>query len=278
MSIPVWGMLEKSQTDPETIEEAIDRLILAHNESEESHLGSGQSLQSHKASEIIDHIVASIISDKIKDGEVIVPKLGWDRFFIMPEIESADAWNKTNEGTGAAIITSSIGMLRLACGNAVGNKTIIYCRHAEEYVDASFNPFLSVRLDDSSPDGLDVGIAIGSNDPFSAAIEMIGIKYIKADAKTYAFYIYHDGESFQEVKYEIGVDNPYKEVWKIVVDDTAKEIKYYINDVLKETIDYSANPPDIGSIDLFSIGCRNAAAGLTYFLYVSSPIYYQNWS
>ena len=41
MSIPVWGLLEKGQTDPETIEEAIARLILAHNEDEESHLGSG---------------------------------------------------------------------------------------------------------------------------------------------------------------------------------------------------------------------------------------------
>jgi len=79
MSIPVWGLLEKSQTDPETIEEAINRLILAHNEDEEAHLGSGQSLQSNKASEIIDHIDASIIYNKIKAGKVIVPKLGWDR-------------------------------------------------------------------------------------------------------------------------------------------------------------------------------------------------------
>jgi len=62
---PVWGMLSKSAVDDETIEEAIDRLILAHNENEDSHLEAGQSLQSHKASEIIDHLASSIVADKI---------------------------------------------------------------------------------------------------------------------------------------------------------------------------------------------------------------------
>jgi len=278
MSISVWGLLEKSQTDPETIEEAIARLILEHNEDEESHLGAGQSLESHKASVIIDHIVDSVIADKIKNGEVTIPKMGFDRFFVMPELESADAWNKTNEGTGAAITCSSIGILRLAGGNAVGNKTIIYVRSVEEYVADDLNPSLSVRLSDTSANAQDIGIAIGAADPFSVAAEMIGMKYIKADAKIYAFYIYYDVDHFVEVKYEIGSAQPYKNIWKIVVDDTAKTIKYYIDDVLKQTIDYTAHPPLIESVDLFSIGSQNASAGLTYFLYVSSPIYYQDWS
>ena len=278
MSISVWGLLEKSQTDPETIEEAIARLILEHNADEESHLGSGESLESHKASVIIDHVVDSVIADKIKNGEVIVPKLGFDRFFVMPELESADAWNKTNVGTGAAITCSSIGVLRLAGGNAVGNKTIIYVRSVEEYVADDLDPSLSVRLIDTSSDAQDIGIAIGAADPFSVAAEMIGIKYIKADAKIYAFYIYYDVDHFVEVKYEIGNAQPSKNIWKIVVDDTAKTIKYYIDEVLKQTIDYTAHPPLIESVDLFSIGSQNASAGLTYFLYVTSPIYYQDWS
>jgi len=278
MSISVWGLLEKSQIDPETIEEAIVRLILAHNTNEESHLGAGQSLQSHKASTIIDHLIASIIANTIRDGEVIVPKLGFDRFFVMPELESADAWNKTNEGTGAAITCSCIGTLRLAGGDAVGNKTIIYVRSVEEYVADDLDPSLSVRLTATGVNAQDIGIAIGDADPFSVAAEMIGMKYIKADAKIYAFYIYYDVDHFVEVKYEIGNAQPNKNIWKIVVDDTAKTIKYYIDDVLKQTIDYTAHPPLIESVDLFSIGSQNASAGLTYFLYISNPIYYQNWS
>ncbi|MFA5080875.1 MAG: hypothetical protein WC472_04630 [Candidatus Paceibacterota bacterium] len=70
MSLPVWGNLAKSQTDAEKIEEAIVRLITEHNEDETAHLGAGQSLQSHKAAEIIDHLAESIVEDKIGDGEI----------------------------------------------------------------------------------------------------------------------------------------------------------------------------------------------------------------
>jgi len=60
-----WGQLPKSQIDPERIEEAIARMIKEHNEDESAHLGPGQSLQSHKASEIIDHAVKSILAEKL---------------------------------------------------------------------------------------------------------------------------------------------------------------------------------------------------------------------
>jgi len=39
MDRPNWGLLEKSQTDNETIEEAIDRLITAHNDDANAHIG-----------------------------------------------------------------------------------------------------------------------------------------------------------------------------------------------------------------------------------------------
>ena len=59
-----WGMMSKSQTDSETIEEAITRIVATHEEDPDSHLGDGESLQSHKASAIIDHVVGSVASDK----------------------------------------------------------------------------------------------------------------------------------------------------------------------------------------------------------------------
>ena len=65
MALPTWGMLAKGQDDPETIEEAIARLIAAHNADENSHLGEGESLQSHKASAIIDHVAGSLVADKM---------------------------------------------------------------------------------------------------------------------------------------------------------------------------------------------------------------------
>lgn len=75
MALNVWGLLEKSQSDSEKIEEAIDRLISEHNDDEDSHLETGQSLQSHKASAIIDHLALSIVEDKLANSSVTSDKI-----------------------------------------------------------------------------------------------------------------------------------------------------------------------------------------------------------
>ena len=79
MPTETWGMLAKSAVDDETIEEAIARLILAHNEDETAHLDTGQSLQSHKAAAIIDHLALSIIEDKLENGCVTSDKITSDQ-------------------------------------------------------------------------------------------------------------------------------------------------------------------------------------------------------
>jgi hypothetical protein len=63
--INVWGQEHKSQTDSELIEGAIARMLQVHDDDPESHLDTGQALQSHKASEIIDHLAESIVNDKL---------------------------------------------------------------------------------------------------------------------------------------------------------------------------------------------------------------------
>jgi hypothetical protein len=59
-----WGLLAKSQSEATTIDEAIATAIASHEADPDSHLGTGESLQSHKASEIIDHLAGSIVADK----------------------------------------------------------------------------------------------------------------------------------------------------------------------------------------------------------------------
>jgi len=75
MSVETWGLLSKSQIDNETIEEAIARLIQAHEDDPNAHVETGESLESHKASVIIDHAVNSIVEDIIKDAEVTSIKM-----------------------------------------------------------------------------------------------------------------------------------------------------------------------------------------------------------
>lgn len=69
MSVVTWDMLAKNQTDPETIEEAIDRLISAHNDEETAHIDTGQSLSEHKTDTVIDHPKSSILMDKFNAKE-----------------------------------------------------------------------------------------------------------------------------------------------------------------------------------------------------------------
>lgn len=65
----VWGQLSKAQDDDEKINEAIDSAVAVHEADASAHLGASESLQSHKAAEIIDHVVGSVVSDKLSMTE-----------------------------------------------------------------------------------------------------------------------------------------------------------------------------------------------------------------
>jgi hypothetical protein len=64
MTVVTWAMLPKSQIDNETIEQAIERLIIAHEENPNSHLGVGESIDVHRKTEIVDHLAGSVLNDK----------------------------------------------------------------------------------------------------------------------------------------------------------------------------------------------------------------------
>lgn len=70
-----WGALPKSQISNELIETAIARFVTAHLDDENAHVDAGQSLYSHKAQEIIDHLANSIITDKILAGAITNVKI-----------------------------------------------------------------------------------------------------------------------------------------------------------------------------------------------------------
>lgn len=67
MSAPyIWGDLDRATNDNTKIDEAIGEAITAHNDDPTAHLGADQSLQSHRASEIIDHLAESVVNDKMR--------------------------------------------------------------------------------------------------------------------------------------------------------------------------------------------------------------------
>jgi hypothetical protein len=85
MSIENWGLLTKSQTDPETIEEAINRIVGEHEAEPTAHLGEGESLEAHRTNDIIDHLAGSIPFDKTTPYE-----LSYKNYFISPSTYDGD--------------------------------------------------------------------------------------------------------------------------------------------------------------------------------------------
>src|SRR3990167_2052179 len=72
MSVETWGQLDKSQVDSEKVEAAIARLIAEHEADPDSHLGAGESLEAHRASEVMDHMAGSVLADKLQAGGLIL--------------------------------------------------------------------------------------------------------------------------------------------------------------------------------------------------------------
>jgi len=122
LPVAVWAMLAKSQVDNETIEQAIARLILDHCADETAHLGVGQSLQSHKASEIIDHLAESVVSDKILNWNIMPQHMSNDKVQIWPSFESLDCW----ETSGAGGYDLYLGGIYLYCNGGAGTYKQIY--------------------------------------------------------------------------------------------------------------------------------------------------------
>lgn len=77
-----WGTTPKSQTDNELVEAAVNRLIAAHNDDPDAHIGTGRSLSVHRESDVIDH----------KAGSIPLDKKALDQVFVSTVFDSLDAF------------------------------------------------------------------------------------------------------------------------------------------------------------------------------------------
>jgi hypothetical protein len=107
MSVETWGMLSKSQEDNETVEEAIARIVAEHNNNAEAHLAEGQSLQSHKAAEILDHLIYSVklanfernLFNKVVAVSSFQSLDSFDIMSVETEFNFAGVWINTDTGS-----------------------------------------------------------------------------------------------------------------------------------------------------------------------------------
>lgn len=222
MPLPTWALLEKSLIDSEKIEAAINRLIAAHNDDANAHIGAGRSLNSHKAAAIIDHLAVSIIADKIKDFEVPVQKLLLNKTFIQSHFESLDAWD--TYGTGET--SHRIGGTRIRSTTTADTYRKIVVPFDLIKLDFDLkNPVFETILELSHNTSQLAYFGIGDRSDW-----FMGFKV--SNGTLYAYWMKNGSEYSQEIT---GITITNLNRYRIVMD-SGTDMKFYIDDVLKATI------------------------------------------
>jgi len=253
MSVITWDSLSKNQDSNETIEQAIARLITAHLADANAHIEAGESLYTHKQSEVIDHLASSIVEDKYGDQSVPGSALKYDKLTLEILWESLDAINQYTRLTGT--IEPSLSGLHLQTGDTSGSVADV---HAEVFsegdaTDYFKNPrFLTViRLSSLTNQQITLTAGGYGSDSF-------GFKIV--NGTLYAFHEM-DGDAFTtDISAGLTLTNwlRYKAIYT-----TGSKIEFYIDDVLKAT--HTTNLPEEGgsivdNLEWFRIGIHNTAA------------------
>jgi len=219
-----WGLLPKSQVDDELIEEAIARLILEHNEDETAHLGTGQSLQSHKASEIIDHVVASIVADKLARFSVSLDKFSCNKIIMVSCFESLDGWKQDVESGGS--INHFIFSVNIRTGAVTGR----YARLYGDAVDEDFIDFSKKIIFQTS-----VAIAFSSSQLAYIVCGSYGEDNFGFKISGNSLYAYNQAlPNYTETliaTLSVGVYN----ILRAEFDPVAAKIEFFVNDTLVAT-------------------------------------------
>jgi len=263
MAEPNWGLLEKSQVDNETIEEAIDRLIAAHDDDANAHIGEGKSLDTHKTQATVDHPADSVIEDKIKDGNVTTKKFSFERFYIHTQFESIDGWAIT-----AGVSIYAVSQMVLETG-AVINTTRRAHISTADWNDGGGAPADSpefqttVRFKRATEQVAYIG-QCEPDDPFGWGFKIV-------DGTLYAWYTDNDNNVYtQEIA---GITLTDWNVYRCVFTGGSK-IEFYVNGVLKHTA--TTNLPTFGMSTFITYQIENTEA-VDKEIFVQDLLYIQDF-
>lgn len=215
MAEPTWGLLEKSQVDDETIEEAIDRLITAHNDNANAHIGAGKSLNTHKTQAIVDHPKRSLYRDKS----------AFDRFQIDEHFASIDAWTKS-----AGVTLPQIAEMNITTTNVANNLQFARIRYGDstfETENFEQQPVLEVMVMFSHAPNIIAHFEMGDFD------DIMGYGFAVHDGNLYVAW-YDDDENYHEEQV-FGIDFTDYHRYRIDLSDGVNAI-WYIDNVQKKTL------------------------------------------
>lgn len=236
---PNWGMLAKNQEDPETIEEAIERLIDVHNEDETSHIGEGRSLEQHKASEVIDHPALSLVADKYSDGSVgFIKNIYSDKNTLDVNMANSEDWLDVLVGTGSNLAIQN-GYANIFPGNAVDDYAM---RTTENWNylfvgDTDVNPFYAFTALLDTPTKFDAYLGFGNQTPEDED-GFVGFYWNKVNQEMKAKVTKFSGTDVSSDA--LTFDKTLLNSFMIEVLEGGAVIKFYINNILVFTFEEAA--------------------------------------
>jgi len=120
MSVVVWGLLTKSAEDSTKIEDEIYNYIYAHNADPDAHGLADMALYAHRSGDVLDHLDASVTTEKIKPASITPSKMAMLLFSSC--FESLDGYV-----TEAGVSLDNInGYVQLVTTNVIDNYQQIY--------------------------------------------------------------------------------------------------------------------------------------------------------
>ena len=224
MSVETWGLMPKSQIDNETVEEAIARLIATHEADPDAHLGSGESLENHRANEILDHLAGSVVDDKLSMSEISLKESFLDLIKL----------NKV--GT---VSNSNYPQIEFSASSALGRTASIYLPVVlvEDWVTFHHDwqcQFIA-RISD-----LPSVATWWAGEGFNGAVSNGGVGFVVVSGSLYAQE--NIGSNLQRVLIS-GVDLSAGHIFRIQYLAGENVIKYFIDSTLVATIE----PDDVDS-------------------------------
>lgn len=257
MAEPVWGLLQKAQDNNETIEEAIVRLIDAHLADASAHAETGQSLDVHKAQDVLDHKALSIVPDKFSTSEVYRQTL----------FESLDTWEK--DGSWIAQMSN---LWAVVFGDDAGDKSIYQEGIHFTINDVAYtvlnNQWQTDFLYTAFYDIADFVFGIGVADSYDPSTESLAFKIESGEL----FTGYGNGTSVSWESYGAINQNQRYSV-RVNTNKAEQEAYFYLDDVLIRTVDITEmSEPSFTNWGVYAKktgGTTNAQATSLRFSYLS---------
>lgn len=212
-----WGLVPKSQIDSETIEEAISRLILEHEEDPTAHTGTNESLEAHRAEGILDHRAGSVLADKWTMTE----------FSITEDFRTFSHW-----ATVGDVSNGDWPTLYLAFDFGTTNKSEIYknIQLPAPYLSTGFDQMFQVTaMFDSSNNNFHSWIGVGLEDELPAD----GYGFIINNGVLKACVAKSNTRTFSGI---LSLDLNAPHIYRAQLNSFTQEIEFYIDGSLVSTI------------------------------------------